>query len=396
MDSIRPFRIAVSDQSIADLHARIERTRWPDEVNDASWGYGVRSDYLRELTDYWRHGFDWRAAEVRLNALPQFLTSIDGLDMHFVHHRSLHPHATPLLITHGWPGSIVEFMDLIPRLTQPERFGGSAADAFHVVAPSLQGYGASPASPARGMSPRTIALRHVALMARLGYTRYLAQGGDWGSLVAHHTAAIDPVHCAGLHLNLLVPAPRRDVADPMSLVQEHEKRWLAGVERHVEQGTGYYQIQRTRPQTLAFALTDSPVGWCAWVTEKFHAWSDCERNGLRDPRHAVSWDAMLTNISLYWHTGTIASSIRLYREQALAETRGDERPGRVAVPTGVAVYPAEIFRCPRAWAERRLPILHWYEAPRGGHFAAMEQPELFANDLRRFRAVVDGAAASRG
>jgi len=387
-ESLRPFRFAISDRSIADLHARIDLTRWPDEVNDELWGYGVRLDYLKELTDYWRRRFDWRAAEARINALPQFLTDIDGLDLHFVHARSAHNQAMPLLITHGWPGSIVEFLELVPRLTEPERFGGSPEDAFHVVAPSLQGYGGSPPAVAAGMSPLAIARRHGELMARLGYTRYLAQGGDWGSLIAHHTAAIDPLHCLGLHLNLLVPAPPKDVADPMALVQEHEKPWLAEVARHAEQGTGYYHIQRTRAQTLAYALTDSPVGWCAWVTEKFHGWTDCERGGRRDPRNAVSWDAMLSNISLYWYTGTIASSIRLYREQALAEERGGARPGRVAAPTGIAVYPAEIFRCPRAWAERRFAIAHWYEAPRGGHFAAMEQPELFANDLREFRAVI--------
>ena len=389
-ESSRPFRFAVSNESVADLHARIDHTRWPDEVNDASWGYGVRMDYLKELVDYWRRQFDWRSAEARINALPQFLISIDGLDLHFVHSRSAHPQAMPLLITHGWPGSIVEFLELVPRLTEPERFGGRARDAFHVVAPSLQGYGGSPSSGAAGMSPIAIARRHAELMARLGYTRYLAQGGDWGSLVAQHTAAIDPAHCAGLHLNLLVPIPPRDVADSMSLVQEHEKTWLSHTARHVDQGTGYYHIQRTRPQTLAYALTDSPVGWCAWVTEKFHAWSDCERDGCRDPRNAVSWDAMLSNISLYWYTGTIGSSVRLYREQALAEERGDARPERVVVPTGIAVYPGEIFRCPRAWAERRFPIAHWYEAPRGGHFAAMEQPQLFADDLRTFRAAITG------
>jgi epoxide hydrolase len=387
-DAVRPFRLAVSDEAIADLHSRLDRTRWPDEVNDPSWGYGVSMAYLRQLTRYWRNEFDWRAAESRINGLPQFLTAIDGLDLHFVHCRSKHPEARPLLISHGWPGSIVEFLELIPRLTDPERFGGRATDAFHVVAPSLQGYGGSPPASAAGMSPLVIAKRHAALMSRLGYPRYLAQGGDWGSLVARHTAVIDAQHCAGLHLNLLLPIPPKDVADPMTLVQELEKGWLAAVARHERLGTGYFQIHSTRAQTVSYALTDSAAGWCAWVTEKFHGWSDCERDGKRDPRNAVSWDAMLTNISLYWFTDTIASSIRLYQEQALAEARRDEKPGRVEVPTGIAVYPGEIFRCPRAWAERRFPIVHWYEAPCGGHFAAMEQPELFAADLRRFNAAL--------
>lgn len=392
-DAIRPFQFAVSDADIADLHSRLDRTRWPDEVNDPEWGYGVSKDYLRQLTGYWRNEFDWRAAERRLNALPQYLTAIDGLDVHFVHCRAKHPDARVLLIVHGWPGSIVEFLELIPKLTDPERFGGTAADAFHVVAPSLQGYGGSPPAATEGMSPLAIAKRHAKLMARLGYERYLSQGGDWGSLIAHHTAVIDAEHCVGLHLNLLLPVPPKGVADPMTLVQEHEKAWLSAVQRHVEHGTGYFQIQRTRSQTLAYALTDSPAGWCAWVTEKFHGWSDCERDGTRDPRNAVSWDAMLTDISLYWYTDTIASSIRLYQEQALAEEHSGEKPGRVTVPTGIAVYPGEIFRCPRAWAESRFPVVHWYEAPRGGHFAALEQPELFATDLRRFNAVLRGAGS---
>ena len=395
-ESIRPFRFAVSDAAIADLHARIDRTRWPDEVNDPHWGYGVSLRYLRELTHYWRNKFDWRAGEARINILPQFLTAIDGLDLHFVHARAAHPDATPLLITHGWPGSIVEFLELIPRLTDPERFGGSAEDAFHVVAPSLQGYGGSPPATVPNMSPRAIARRHALLMARLGYTSYMAQGGDWGSLVAYHTAVLDPRCCRGLHLNLVLPVPPKELAEPMTLVQEHEKSWLAAVARHNEQGTGYFHIQGTRCQTLSYALNDSAVGWCAWVTEKFHSWTDCERDGIRDPRNAVSWDDMLTNISLYWFTGTIGSSIRLYKENALADARGDERPGRVKVPTGVAVYPGEIFRCPRAWAEHRFPLVHWYEAPRGGHFAALEQPDLFAADLVQFHRRISERGSNMG
>ena len=391
-EPIRPYRLEVNDAAVADLHLRIDRTRWPDEVNDPQWGYGVSLPYLRELSHYWRDKFDWRASQARINSLPQFLTSIDGLDLHFVHARSAHPDATPLLITHGWPGSIVEFLELIPRLTRPEEFGGSSADAFHVVAPSLQGYGGSPPAKRPEMSTLAMARRHAKLMARLGYTSYLAQGGDWGSLVAHHTAVIDPQSCRGLHLNLLLPVPPKEIAEPLALVAEHEKAWLAEVARHTDQGTGYFQIQRTRCQTLSYALNDSPVGWCAWVTEKFHGWTDCERDGVRDPRNAVSWDDMLTNISLYWFTETIASSVRLYKENALAEARGNERPGRVQVPTGIAVYPREIFRCPRAWAERRFPLVHWYEAPRGGHFAALEQPGLFAADLRGFRRAAQSAS----
>lgn len=389
--SIRPFRFSIPDHAIGELHRRIDATRWPDEVNDDQSGYGLRLDTLRELVQYWRHQFDWRAAEGRLNACPQFLLALDGLDLHFIHARSPHAQATPLLITHGWPGSIVEFLELIPRLTTPERFGGKAEDAFHVVAPSLQGYCGSPPARAAGMSPRVIASRHARVMAALGYGRYIAQGGDWGSLVTHLTAEADPEHCLAAHFNLLTPTPPADLADPMALVQPHELSYLAAAKHYAEEGSGYYHQQRTRPQTLAYGLSDSPVGWCAWVAEKFEAWSDCEREGRRDIRHALSWDTLLTNISLFWFTSTIASSLRLYREQTLADG-GSTAPrlGRLQVPVGVACYPAEIFRSPRAWAERRYAIVHWHEAEHGGHFAAMEQPQLFAEDLWRFRQRLNG------
>ena len=384
--AVHPFRLSVPEASIAELHRRLDATRWPGQIDNADWTYGVELQYLKGLVNCWRHEFDWRAAEAQINQFPQFMTAIDGLDTHFLHCRSPHREAMPLLISHGWPGSIVEFLELIPRLTHPEKFGGDVRSAFHVVAPSLPGYGSSPPAQSRGMSPVAIAKRHIALMGRLGYANYVAQGGDWGSLVAHHTAALDAAHCIGLHLNLLVPTPPEDLPDPLALVTSAEREWLAVTQRHVALGTGYYEIQRTRSQTLSYALSDSPAGWCAWVTEKFHGWSDCERNGVRDPRHAVSWNAMLSNISYYWYTDSIATAIRLYQEHALSQALRTEKSTKVTVPTGVAVYPAEIFRCPRAWAERQYPIVQWYEAPRGGHFAAMEQPELFAADLARFAA----------
>lgn len=380
---IKPFKFAISESRISDLQSRLDQTRWPDEVNDDQWAYGVRMSYLRELIGYWRHQFDWRAMEARLNALPQYQVELDGLNLHFIHARSPHPDAMPLIITHGWPGSIVEFLELIPRLTNPERFGGSPDDAFHVVAPSLQGYGGSAPAQAEGMTPTKIAQRHTRLMTCLGYERYVAQGGDWGSLITHLTAASDPEHCIGMHLNLVTPTPPTDIDNPMTLVKEHEKVWLEKSQNYVNDGMGYFHIQRTRPQTLAYALNDSPVGWCAWVTEKFHAWTDCEREGHRDMRHAVSWDTLLTNVSLYWLTDTIASSIRLYREQAQAEN--SSASDAVSTPTGVAIYPGEILRSPRGWVERRYPLVHWHEATQGGHFAAMEQPQSFAEDLWLFR-----------
>jgi microsomal epoxide hydrolase len=377
----RPFTFRVPSGALSALHERLDQTRWPDDVNDEAWGWGVPLAYLKELCAYWRDGFDWRAAEARLFAHPHFLLEIDGLDLHYIHARSPHEEAAPLIITHGWPGSVFEFLELIPRLTHPEKFGGTAADAFHVVAPSLQGYGFSPAAEMPGMSQRRVATRHARLMATLGYGRYIAQGGDWGSLVSQHTAIVDPAHCMGLHINMVQPVPPADEVDPMALVRPEEMHYLAKAAAYRETGSGYFQEQRTKPQTLAYGLTDSPAGWCAWVTEKFHGWTDC-RNEIRN---AVSWDDLLANISLYWFTGTIASASRFYREYGLAQARGDEKLAGITVPTGIAQYPHDIIGCPRVWAERFYPLVHWYEAPEGGHFAALEKPALFAEDLRRFR-----------
>jgi len=387
MSEISSFRFETTPEAVADLHRRLDTQRWPDEIEVADSRYGLRGDMLRELLHYWRNEFDWFSAQARINTFPQFRIDLDGLPLHFLHVRSPHAEASPLLITHGWPGSIVEFLDVIPRLTEPERYGGDAADAFHVVCPSLQGYGGSPGSLQPGMNPTVIAQRHIRLMAALGYARYVIQGGDWGSRVSHCTAAFAPQAAIGLHLNLLVPIPPKSLADPMASVLPHEQYRLAAADRYQRELSGYFQAQSTRPQTLAYALSDSPAGWCAWIAEKFLEWADCERDGVRDIRNAVSWDALLTNISLYWFSGTIASSIRLYREQQLALNAGERLP-RVTTPTGLAAYPAELFMAPRAWAEAQLPLVHWYEAPKGGHFAAMEQPALFAADLWQFHRVL--------
>ena len=385
MNGPRPFRVQVEEREIARLRARLSDARWPDEVNDNEWSYGMRGDYLRELTSYWRDGFDWSAAETSINAFDQFLIDIDGLDLHFIHQRSPHKEATPLILTHGWPGSIVEFLEVIPRLTSPDRFGGRAEDAFHVVCPSLPGYTYSHASRVPGMHPGTIAARHAKLMAGLGYKRYIAQGGDWGSPVTRIIAEQDPEHCCAIHLNLLPPVPPSDLQDPISVLTERDLAWIRANELFERHGKGYMHMQNTRPQTLAYALSDSPVGLCAWIAEKFHFWSDCERNGSRDIRNAISWDRLLTNVSLYWFTGTIASSIRLYREFSEARARREiEAPKKTATPTGVAIYPGEIVKCPRAWAERVCSLVHWFEGERGGHFAAMEQPQIFSEDLWTF------------
>jgi microsomal epoxide hydrolase len=380
MNSIRNFRLAISDDAILDLHARLDRTRWPDQLDDVGWSYGTELNYLRELVDYWRHAFDWRQAEAAINRFDQYLLAIDGLDTHFIHQRSPHAGAMPLIISHGWPGSIVEFLELIPRLTEPEKYGGRAEDAFHVVAPSLPGYGCSAAATAPGMTPHKIAQRHLELMTALGYERFVAQGGDWGTMVSRATAELAPERCRGLHLNMVLAEPPPAMADPTAGLDEHERQALQDRQRMVTDGFGYYRQQSTRPQTLAYGLNDSPVGLCGWIAEKFQAWTDCEG----EIRNAVSWDALLTNISLYWFTGTIGSSVRLYKEHEVAQR---QRPGLpyIDVPTGGAIYPCELMRPPRAWAERHYRLVHWFEAERGGHFAAFEQPQVFAADLWRFK-----------
>lgn len=385
--SVRGFRVSVPDSAIADLEQRLDNVRWPDAW-DASgfalWSWGTPDGYLRELVGYWRDGFDWRAAEARINRFDQFLAQIDGLDIHFIHQRSPHEAATPLLMAHGWPGSIVEFLEVIPRLTEPEKFGGSSRDAFHVVCPSLPGYGFSEAGRAPGMTPRRIAERHAALMALLGYDHFVAQGGDWGAVIGRYLPDICPERLLGLHFNLSIPRPPEGVDDPLSLVTPEERTRIEGWTTDEWMLTGYSHIQGTKPRTLSYGLTDSPVGLAGWIAEKFHGWTE----NVGDIRDAVSWDDLLTNIALYWFTGTIASSTRLYREHFDILRQGIMPSAPCTVPTGLANYPGEIWQQPRAWAEREYNLVHWYEAPHGGHFAAFEQPELFAGDLLAFHRVI--------
>ena len=380
MNRQRTFRCEVPAHAVADLHERIDRARWPDQINDDAWSYGTELNYLRELVDHWRHGFDWSRAQADINQFSHFLIDIDGLDIHFIHQRSPHANATPLLITHGWPGSVVEFMELIPRLTEPERFGGRAEDAFHVIAPSLPGYGFSPAAREPGMHVYKVAERHVRLMAELGYTNYIAQGGDWGSGITLATAAIDPQHCRAIHLNLIMLSPPKDVPEPLALATPDERKLLERAAWHQREGSAYTKLQCTKPQSLGYGLHDSPVALCAWIAEKFHDWSDCRG----DIRNAISWDRLLTNISLYWFTNSIVSSLRLYKETQVARGLGPAQQP-VKVPFGMAVYPYDIYHAPRAWVERKFDVRHWFVAENGGHFAAMEQPQTFAEDLWRFK-----------
>jgi pimeloyl-ACP methyl ester carboxylesterase len=375
-DTIARFEIHVEESVLEDLKSRLARTRFPDQIEGTGWEQGIPTDYLRELVEHWRGGYDWRAHEARLNELPHFRTRIDGQSIHFVHARSARADAFPLLLMHGWPGSIVEFLDVIPRLTEPEVHGGAAADAFHVIAPSLPGYGFSEPPRTRGWDVRRVARAFIELMRRLGYGRYGAQGGDWGAQVATRIGAFDPEHCAALHLNMPI-AVRPENPGPLS---EEEKAGLAAMARFQREESGYALEQATKPQTLGVALNDSPAGLLAWIVEKFRTWSDC---GGR-PENAFDRDRLLTNAMLYWVTQTITSSARLYWECKHAGL-WEEAPDFVAVPTGVARYPKEeVLRFPRSWVERTYNVTHWAVMPRGGHFAAMEQPALFVDDLRTF------------
>jgi len=373
---IERLQVRVDDEVLDDLRIRLAQTRFPDQIEGTGWEYGFPVAYLRDLVMYWRDEYDWRAEEARLNELPQFRTTIGGQSIHFIHARSRHADALPLLIGHGWPGSVVEFLDVIPRLTEPEVHGGDAAtDAFHVVAPSLPGYGWSEPTHARGWEPWQIARAFAELMARLGYTSYAAQGGDWGAQVATRIGALDAEHCAAIHLNMPIADPPGEEV-PLT---DDEKADLAAMAEFRREESGYAQEQGTKPQTLGVALNDSPAGLLSWIVEKFRAWSDCDGR----PENAFTRDQLITNVMTYWVTQTITSSVRLYWELRHA---GLERraPEFVDVPTGIARYPSEPIRLPRAWVERRYNVAHWTEMPRGGHFAAMEQPELFVEDLRTF------------
>jgi pimeloyl-ACP methyl ester carboxylesterase len=380
-ETVETFRVDVDDSVLQDLHDRLDRTRFPDQIEGTGWEYGIPIDYLQELVEYWRHTYDWRSHEAGLNELDHFRTTIDGQLIHFIHARSPHADAVPLLLTHGWPGSVVEFLDVIPRLTDPEAYGGRAADAVHVVVPSLPGYGFSEPPRTRGWGVRRIAQAFVVLMSRLGYGRYVAQGGDWGAQVTTRIGVLDPEHCAAIHLNMPIGTPSPD--EPQ--LTEVEQADLADMQRFQREEAGYANEQGTKPQTVGVSLNDSPAGLLAWIVEKFRAWSDCDGH----PANCFTRDQLLTNVMLYWVTETATSSARLYWERNHGDAQADPPPF-IAVPTGVARYPKEILRWPRSWVERQYNVTYWADMPRGGHFPAMEQPELFVDDLRHFLRTVRG------
>ena len=375
---IRPFTIDVPDDVLADLKERLARARMPDEPEAVGWQLGMNQAYLRQLVDYWRDEFDWRAQERRLNRLEQFKTTIDGLDIHFVHRRSPEPDAFPLILTHGWPGTFAEFDKVIEPLTDPVAHGGRAEDAFHVVAPSIPGYGFSDRPPRLGYGRDRTGAMFAELMARLGYERYGAQGGDLGAGISRWLAANDAEHVAGLHLNLCTAGPP-DPEDPtagvppeeIALMEERAAFWT-------DEERGYSHMHGTKPQTLGYSLNDSPVGLAAWIVEKYRSWCDCDG----DPETRFSKDELLTTLTIYWATETATSAARYYYEGRHGANAPD--PARIEVPTACAAFPGEFRFTPRRWLEARYNLVRFTMMPSGGHFAASEEPELYVDDLRAF------------
>ncbi len=378
---ITPFAIHVDDEAIEDLRLRLARTRWPDQMPDVGWDYGAPVEAVKRLCTYWHDEFNWHTAQQKLNEWPQFHTTIDGQNIHFAHIRSRHEHAIPLMITHGWPGSIAEFLKVVGPLVDPVARGGDAKDAFHLVIPSIPGYGFSGPTTARGWNVARAATAFGSLMHRLGYERFGVQGGDWGSIISAHIAGQFPDHVIGCHVNMVMGKPA-STENPLEGVLPEE---VAGIEYMKEfraHEVGYQDIQKTRPQTLAYGLTDSPAGLAGWILEKFRQWSDCQG----DPFTAFTMDELCTNLSIYWFTATINSSTRLYFE-TIGPGRGVPLP-YVRVPTGCALFPKELFQAPKVWAERQYNVTRWSRFERGGHFAALEEPELLVDDIRAFFSTV--------
>jgi len=370
-DVVTPFTLNIPQADLDDLKTRLAHTRWPEKETVDDWSQGSPLARVQELCAYWRDGYDWRRCEARLNALGQFKTEIDGLEFHFLHVRSKHENAMPLIMTHGWPGSVMEFMKVIGPLTDPTAHGGKAEDAFHVVAPSLPGYGFSGKPTAKGWGAPRIAMAWIALMKRLGYEKWVAQGGDWGSAVTTSIGVINPADCKAIHVNMPLVFPDEEARKTLT---EAEKGYLAGLTHYQDWDSGYSKQQSTRPQSVGYGLVDSPAGQAAWIYEKLWAWTD--NKGV--PEDVLTKDEILDNIMHYWLPGTAASSARLYWESF-----GSFGSVQLEIPVGVSIFPKEIFRASRRWGEKVMKnIIHWNELDRGGHFAAWEQPELFVNEIR--------------
>ncbi len=377
--SIQPFTIDIPQSALDDLRERLGRTRWPAELPGLGWSRGVPLAYLKELAEYWRNGYDWRAQEARLNTLPQFTTEIDGQTIHFLHIRSPEPDALPLVLSHGWPGSFIEFLKVIGPLSDPRAHGGDPADAFHLVIPATPGFGFSGPACEPGWTSRRVARAWAELMRRLGYERYGAQGGDWGAFVAPELGRADPERVVGVHVNAatygFIPYETPSEGELAELTDAERAR-IERLNHFSTEGNGYFQIQATRPQTLGYALADSPIAQLAWIADIFRQWS---LPTMDLPETAIERDDLLTNITLYWLTGTGASSAHMYYEEMHA---GAWHESPATTPTGVAVFPLDIAI--RRYAEYGYNIVHWSEFERGGHFAAMEAPDLLVGDVRAF------------
>jgi epoxide hydrolase len=369
---LTPFTVSFPDADLDDLRQRLARTRWPDQLPGQEWVYGAERSELQELCRYWAESYDWRQAEAELNRFPQHLTELDGERVHLYHVPSSRSDALPLLLTHGWPGSVVEFLHLIGPLTEPAE---DDVPAFSVVVPSLPGFGPSGPTRTTGVSPRRVATMWAELMAGLGHDRYVAQGGDWGAIITSHLGALDPEHCAAIHLNMVVAPPTPELLEDPT---DDEREKFSALLAFQADETGYQEIQGTKPQTLAYALADSPAGLCGWIYEKFRTWSDCDG----DVFSVHDRDRFLTNVMLYWLTNTAGSAARIYYEFRHAD--GRQTATSVPVPMGAADFPGEIYRATPRWAETRFDVRHWTTFERGGHFAALERPEDLLGDIRRF------------
>lgn len=386
---VTPFRIDVPDVDLTDLRDRLARTRWPEPATVPGWAQGVPLTYLQELCRYWEQDYDWRTVEARLNPLPQYCTDIDGLTIHFLHVRSPHQEALPLVLTHGWPGSVLEFLDVIGPLTDPVTHGGAPAEAFHIVVPSLPGYGFSDKPTSIGWGVERTACAWAQLMARLGYQRYGAAGSDWGTSIASALAQHNPAQVAGIHLIPPLAAP-----DPATLdvLTDAERLALADLDRRSHSGSAYSEMHRTKPQTIGYALLDSPAALCAWIVEKLWTWTDHDA----DLHTVLTREQVLDEVTLYWLTGTGASSARTYWESIdqVARWLSEPKAEIVTVPAGCSVFRSEVPRPSRRWAAQRYPdIRYWAEHDRGGHFAALEAPELLVSDLRAFFHIMRQAPA---
>jgi pimeloyl-ACP methyl ester carboxylesterase len=368
---VRPFTVAIPDSEIDDLRQRLARTRWPDPETVSDWSQGARLENTKELVQYWEHEYDWRRCESELNRFPQFLTEIDGLDIHFIHVKSKNPNAMPLILTHGWPGSIVEFLELIGPLTDPAAFGGNVEDSFDVVVPSLPGFGFSGKPTATGWNVPRIAAAWAQLMKRLGYSNWAAQGGDWGSVITSALGAMQPEGLIGIHLNSPYAFPAQ-IPATLSTEEQHALDTLA---LYTGDMGGANHLQGTKPETIGFALADSPAGQAAWIYDKFQSKTD--NNGLAED--ALSADQILDAISLYWYTNTAASSARIYWENNGGSMAGPT----LTLPVAVTVFPRDIPLLPRSWIEQTYTnLIHYGEADKGGHFAGLEQPEILISEIR--------------